>query len=1203
MNPYVSKHGPARRGARTLLTLAGATISAALCAQTATRPATTSDTSSANEEMIVLSPFEVTAQSSTGYVATQTLAGSRINTRLDDVGSAISVVTAEFLKDVGATDNKTLLAYTTNTEVGGAQGNFRGASGGQNQDETGAFTNPNQNTRVRGLTSADNTRNFFISDIPWDGYNVDRVDMQRGANSILFGLGSPAGIINTTTKTAQHRNFSELELRYGSYGANRVALDINQNIIPKQLSLRINLVRNDEEYKQDPAYSLSRRAFGTLRYDPQFLSKNGHKTTVKVNFETGTVRSNNPRTITPTDLITGWWDHLGQAVYNPNTVQNSGQWYDANGTAYWKDNTGEYNSTRTPGGAANPYYQPWLGAPQMYGGVWMQYNPGDVGPYTATMPEYKNIGGISSKGATDGGIGGLPFSRRVTVASTAYWAERMPSAPYQKWGLWKSQTLSDPSVFDFYNNLIDGENKNEWQNFKNLSATLTQTFFNDLVGFEAAYDKQRYRSGQYSFNGSGALYVDINSYNLDGTPNANVGKPYIESNYTYGNSSYDSSRESARLSAFLDYNFNRSDNGGWFKKLLGRHTVSGLLSQDSWRTDRRSFKRYGTPDSFGALVATGTNASYIDSNDRAVTSTIYLGDSLASAKTYRGVDIPRAGGEVVVPSTVQWRYFDSTWNAPSVDPAAPWVSTYNGQTLTQSENPANYVGWKTTAVNLLSAEAGDQDALTYSASLNKRVVDSYAGVWQAHFWDGAVVGMYGIRHDKVKSWAFEGIRVNNRVNFTALDSEGRLHYSTDGKEATLYEANSPSWSVVAKLNRFIGNRLPVNVNLYYNRSQNFQVVGTRNNIYGEALPAPSGKTKDIGIMISDKEERFWLRINKYKTTVNNATNSTGIPTWYLLGGGNFIQRQEDRADAYEYHLAELGNPASANGTGSWTWRYAPRAGETQEQADAVAAAAVAGWRAYTNEPIVKRILAAWGFNDFSKTQLTTMSHPVANFVATEDQVSKGWEYEFTANPTRNWRITFNASDTKALRTNIGGSELQEFIELTNKYHNGPMGDLRQWGGGGTASTALVSWNSNFYSKYLLMKLQEGSYSSELRQWRYNLVTNYSFTRGVLKGVNVGAGYRWQDKIAIGYPVKADGTGNITFDLDNPYYGPSEDAIDFWVGYQRKLTSRIDWRIQLNVRNVGEGNKLVPLTAQYDGAVAAWGIAPSQTWTITNTFKF
>ena len=273
----------------------------------------------AEEEIIELSPFEVSAESDQGYVATQTLAGSRINTKLEDIGSAITVITSEFLKDTGAVDNKSLLMYTPNTEVGGMQGNFRGISGGQTESDSN-LTNPNSNTRVRGLSSADNTRNFFMSNISWDGYNVDRIDMQRGANSILFGMGSPAGIINSTTKSAQHRTFGSVDFRYGSYGANRQALDYNQNLLKDELSVRVALLRKDEQYKQDPAYSLDRRAYGALRYDPKFLNRGAHKTSLKVNYEKGSVRSNNPRTVAPIDCITPWWDELGQTVYDPNLV-------------------------------------------------------------------------------------------------------------------------------------------------------------------------------------------------------------------------------------------------------------------------------------------------------------------------------------------------------------------------------------------------------------------------------------------------------------------------------------------------------------------------------------------------------------------------------------------------------------------------------------------------------------------------------------------------------------------------------------------------------------------------------------------------------------------------------------------------------------------------------------------------------------------
>ncbi|MFT3829879.1 MAG: TonB-dependent receptor [Opitutaceae bacterium] len=1224
-----------KRNRKRLLALTAA-LAPGLFAQTApTQASAQPTTSGADEDVVILSPFEVTAESNSGYSATQTLAGSRINTRLEDVGSAISVVTAEFLKDTGATDNKTLLSYTTNTEVGGTQGNFKGVSGSQSEDEGGRLTNPNANTRVRGLTSADNTRNFFSSSVPWDGYNTDRVDMQRGANSILFGLGSPAGIINTTTKTAQHRNFGSVEFRYGAFGANRQSVDINQNILSDELSVRLNLLRNDEQYKQQPAYSLDRRLFATLRYDPKFLSRGGARTSIKLNFENGTVRSNNPRTITPTDSITTWWTKVGKKSYDPNRVQNSGRFYqlDANGQPiydasgaqvyYYPSDAGEYNSARSPSGT-NPTYEPWLGAPSFYGGVWMTVNPDSTTPAMILQPEYKNIGGLNSAGAIDGSIGGLPFSRRVTMATTAYHAERDTTLPYRQWGVYKATTLSDASVFDFYNNLLEGENKSEWQNFKNFNASLTQTFFNEKLGFEAAYAVEQYRRGQYSFGNT--LFVDINSKLIGGADNPNYGKPYVESSYTWGNNATDITNESSRLNAFFTHDFNKGGKRGWLMKLLGKHTLSALYSQDMFRSDGRSFKRYGTDGDFASLVALNpatADARYIDSNDRAVSSTIYLSGSAAGASSASGLYVPRAGAQLELPSSAQFRYFNATWNATGVSPSAQWINSYSGEVSTQSENPANYVGWTTTGVKILSAENGDQDALTFGATLNRRKVDSRAAVIQSYFWDGAIIGMYGIRHDNVKSWANDAYRPTTGVNANRVDlgyviptgqvDAGMLRYSTVGRTYQLTRANSPSWSIVAKLNKFFGSygdRFPVNISLFYNESQNFQVAGTRNDIYGQPLPVPSGKTNDRGIMLSTKDERFSLKINKYQTTVLNSGNSVlNNYTWFLLGGGNFIQRNEDRADAYEYHLTELGNPNSVADTGTvtgtWVWRYTPREGQTQEQADALAASAVAAWRQYTKEPVVQRILKAWGFNDFNGIATTTMSTPVSNFTATEDQISKGWEYEFTANPTKNWRITLNASDTKAQRNNVGGQALQEFVELTNRYENGPMGELRQWGGGQTSlpPPGLNSWNGNFYSKYALMRLQEGTNTPEIRQWRFNVITNYSFTDGRLKGVNVGGGYRWEDKIAIGYPMLNNADGTSTFDIENPYYGPSAGHVDLWFGYERKLTSKVNWRVQFNLRNAFDGNKLVPLTAQWDGTVAAWGIAPVRTWTLTNTFSF
>lgn len=53
-------------------------------------------------EIAALDPFLVTAEEDSGYQATSTLAGTRIQTGLKDVGSALSVVNAQFLQDTRA---------------------------------------------------------------------------------------------------------------------------------------------------------------------------------------------------------------------------------------------------------------------------------------------------------------------------------------------------------------------------------------------------------------------------------------------------------------------------------------------------------------------------------------------------------------------------------------------------------------------------------------------------------------------------------------------------------------------------------------------------------------------------------------------------------------------------------------------------------------------------------------------------------------------------------------------------------------------------------------------------------------------------------------------------------------------------------------------------------------------------------------------
>ena len=93
---------------------------------------------------------------------------------------------------------------------------------------------------------------------------------------------------------------------------------------------------------------------------------------------------------------------------------------------------------------------------------------------------------------------------------------------------------------------------------------------------------------------------------------------------------------------------------------------------------------------------------------------------------------------------------------------------------------------------------------------------------------------------------------------------------------------------------------------------------------------------------------------------------------------------------------------------------------------------------------------------------------------------------------------------------------------------------------------------------------------------------------------------------IGYPVIPDPKNPTlaSFDLTKPYYGPSENYIDLWISYERKITKKINWTLQLNVYNVGKKDSLIPISVEPDGKTwAAARIAPTEQWELTNTFSF
>ena len=234
--------------------LACVLLTAPVAAQTVAAPPAATP---APSETLVLTPFEVSAGQDKGYVGQDTLAGSRLRTNLKDLAAAISPMTAEFLSDIAATNIIEATEYGVGTRVDTDDARSAGPVADGYNDSI-------RSIRVRGLPGAGRSINFFGAPGEVDTYIVDRIDVSRGPNSILYGFGSPAGRLNVTTKQAQtNKDSYSFSNRLDDWGGERWTADANLVLVKNRLALRAVTLRGRES---------SWRASGHNDQDRYFLA-------------------------------------------------------------------------------------------------------------------------------------------------------------------------------------------------------------------------------------------------------------------------------------------------------------------------------------------------------------------------------------------------------------------------------------------------------------------------------------------------------------------------------------------------------------------------------------------------------------------------------------------------------------------------------------------------------------------------------------------------------------------------------------------------------------------------------------------------------------------------------------------------------------------------------------------------------------------
>jgi outer membrane receptor protein involved in Fe transport len=253
----------------------------ALPSEHAAQTVTAKDTAR-DSNVVEMSPFIVPTDQDVGYLAANTLAGSRLNTPLKDTAASISVLTSEFLSDIGAFDISEAMHYSVNVEY-------------QVDDDRATTPNGNESVanyqlyRIRGL-SASLAQNYFNWRIPTETALVDRIEDSRGPNSVLFGIASPGGLINAMSKQAlTGRSFRNASMSAGSYDSWRATLDLNQAARNGKFALRLNTVYNQTNSFRHWQYQEHQRAHLAGKY---IISD---RTRVRAEFERGQINSNAPR--------------------------------------------------------------------------------------------------------------------------------------------------------------------------------------------------------------------------------------------------------------------------------------------------------------------------------------------------------------------------------------------------------------------------------------------------------------------------------------------------------------------------------------------------------------------------------------------------------------------------------------------------------------------------------------------------------------------------------------------------------------------------------------------------------------------------------------------------------------------------------------------------------------------------------------------
>lgn len=1140
--------------------------------------------SAPKEDVVTLSPF-VVKDNARGYFSSNTMSGTRLNSKIEDLGQSITVMTKEQMLDFAMLDINDVFDHMASTEGTNSYSEFV-------TDRTGAVVdnvslNPNNANRVRGIGSANIAFNNIAMSgrVPVDPLWMDSLELSRGPNANIFGLGNASGTVNQVPATANlSREFSRVETRVDSYGGWRASLDVNRTLVRNKLAIRASYAEQHTAFQRKPSGEDASRASFQVKVQP---TKN---TTVSGSWYHYRNTSVRPNFTTPRDFYTDWFD-AGRPGWNPVTRLVTL----ANGQVY---GNGNVLGSTTPYAAAPTFF--------ITGGAegrspFQIGRPGET-PYW-TMARYtsnpatpvgNNFSVTDPFAAAVTGIGLL-----TTGASDTFTATQQP--------LYNSvaRPIADRSIYDWNSINLMG-NSRAWDDVNTYLAQLDQMILNTPSQTLAAQvtfmreDARRLENqpmGPASVNSNvGQLQVDVNTHYLDGTPNPYFGRPYLRSSEPFLRDrplQWDTARAQAV------YRVDFSEQKGLLKwlgtqQLLGyyeykdqksysynyRHTALGM--DKAWQ------QKYAAANTIlGGQTTTNLNPIYsiAPGNYSRLNEQYYVGSTVGGGIEY----------------------------APSFFPEGISLPFVWGPSSTSMIRDVSAVGWT-------PASGGGL------ANVNT-VVKTKGGVLQSMFFDGKLVGTFGLRQDEVN---------DRNAPFATLTPDLRSFDMTASNQWVgpwrTASGDTKTASVVARPFRdlrFLRNEIErgsglsrlaaeavSGLSLTYNKSDNFIAQGPAFDLFLNRLPNQTGTSTDLGFWMTMLDNRLSIRYTKFNTKQLNLRNGD-------------ISTMAQRILRYEGFIANdpwnLRTQATAWLNGLGTGGIA-----TDEQIAAAIKMPIEQYRGLQN-------IAA---NN--------------TYAAVNDMESKGQELEINFNPTRHWTVSASVTQTEAINTAAGAAvdnyiaarlpiwttlEDPRFTQTTQTINGvttpisatniptGATGRLLWWQILGTPFSTVAGYNAtnsaatnfagNVNAPMAVFRALIGRPRPQLREYSAKFNTKYNlagFTdQKILKNMSVGGSLRYASKSSIGFyglgytdgmDLTLPANRILELDPNRPIYSPAETFVDLFASYNVRLYSgKVRAKFQLNVRNVFEdGGTLQATQAFFDGKAATYRIVDPRQFILSATFE-